>query len=62
MDAPLSLPQITGHQLHTSPRRFFNIYLGTYRDIPVIVKRVRCVEGWGEELYSLFQDEVIRIR
>ena len=42
--------------------RFFNVYLGTYRDIPVIVKKVLCVDGWGQKLYSLFQEEAIKIR
>ena len=58
----LTHTQITGPQLHKSPRRFFDIFCGTYRDIPVIVKRVRCVEGWGEGLYHLFEKEVLKVR
>ncbi|CAI8035970.1 Serine/threonine-protein kinase EDR1 [Geodia barretti] len=53
--------EITGRQLNTSAMRFFNVYHGTYRDIPVIVKKVLCVEGWGPDLYSLFQEEAVKI-
>jgi serine/threonine protein kinase len=53
--------EITGPQLHNSPRRFFDIFHGTYRDIPVIVKQIRSVEGWGQDLYDMFEEEVKRV-
>lgn len=53
--------EITSLQLNDSQRRFFDIYTGTYRNIPVIVKQIRCVEGWGEDLYALFKEEVMKL-
>ena len=54
--------QITSSQLNNSPTRFFDIYSGTYRDISVIVKQVRNVEGWDKELYAMFKEEAVKLR
>ncbi len=42
--------------------KFFDVYQGTYRHLPVAVKVVRGVEGWGPQVYSTFYQEIHVIR
>ena len=42
--------------------RFFDVYQGIYRNIPVAVKKLRKTENWDEELFRTFYNEVDFIR
>ena len=42
--------------------KFFDVYRGMYRHIPVAVRKVRKMENWSEELFRTFYNEVDFIR
>ena len=57
--------QITDELLNSDSSttgKFFSVYRGTYRNIPVAVRKVRGVEEWSEEVYKTFYNEVDFIR
>ena len=57
-------PQITGPLLNTDQTvgKMYDVYPGVYRQLPVAVKVVRGVEGWGPDVYSTFYHEVNIVR
>ena len=45
-----------------SAGKFFDVYHGCYRNIPVAVRKVRKTEKWDEEIFRTFYNEVDFIR
>ena len=45
-----------------SAGKFFDVYRGLYRNIPVAVRKVRKSEKWNEEIFRTFYNEVDFIR
>ena len=42
--------------------KFFDVYPGRYRCMPVVVKQVRNVDHWSKEVFQVFLHEVEVIR
>ena len=60
-----SLRQVSSEKLLNadgSRGKFFDVYRGTYRHIPVAMRKVRKTEKWNEELYRTFYNEIDFIR
>ena len=61
----ISCYQVTGNQINIAQclaAKFFNVYPGRYRCMPVAVKRVRTMEQWTKDVFWVFLHEVEIIR
>ena len=61
----ISCYQVTGNQINIAQclaAKFFNVYPGRYRCMPVAVKRVRTMEQWTKDVFWVFLHEVETIR